>query len=101
MTGAFWFRSARLFFQAADHVIANNLRVNREFYVDTVVEWLVENGARCAIFEVDHYISMGTPDDVRTYEYWQAYFAKLDGRKAHGVPRGEHRNPVLHSPAVL
>ncbi len=75
IVGAFWFRRARTFFDAADALIARDERINGEFYVDAVVGSLVAAGCRARIFDVDHYVSFGTPDDVRTYEYWARYFA--------------------------
>jgi hypothetical protein len=72
--GAFWFRQARFFLEAADALIAQNRRVNHEFYVDSAIEVLLEQGRRAKLFDVQHYICFGTPDDVRSYEYWAAYF---------------------------
>jgi len=46
-------------------------------------------GLRCHLFEVDSFISWGTPNDLKTFEYWQSCFHKwahhpyrleLDGR---------------------
>jgi hypothetical protein len=74
--GAFWFRQARFFLEAADALIAQNRRINNEFYVDSAVEVLVEQGRRARVFDVQHNICFGSPDDVRTYEYWAAYFRK-------------------------
>jgi len=74
ITGAFWFRKARFLWDAADQIIAQNRRVNGEFYVDSAVRALVEQGRRACIFPVRHYLCFGTPDDVRTYEYWESYF---------------------------
>jgi NDP-sugar pyrophosphorylase family protein len=74
--GAFWFRQARFFLEAADRLIAQNRRINNEFYVDSAIEVLLEQGRRAKVFDVGHYICFGTPDDVRTYEYWAAYFRK-------------------------
>ena len=72
--GAFWFRKARFFLEAADGLIAQNRRVNGEFYVDTAIDVLVEQGRRAFVFDVEHFICLGTPDDVRTFEYWERYF---------------------------
>jgi hypothetical protein len=47
--------------------------VNNEFYVDSAIAVLLEQGRRAVIFDVDHYICLGTPDDVRTFEYWERY----------------------------
>lgn len=74
--GAFWFREARFFLEAADSLIAQNRRVNNEFYVDSAIEVLVEQGRRAKLFDVQHYVCFGTPDDVRSFEYWAAYFDK-------------------------
>jgi NDP-sugar pyrophosphorylase family protein len=79
VVGAFWFRKAGLFFEAADRVVRANLRVNNEFYVDTVAGELVRSGARGRVFGTKHYICMGTPDDIRTYEYWRTYFRSQAG----------------------
>jgi bifunctional N-acetylglucosamine-1-phosphate-uridyltransferase/glucosamine-1-phosphate-acetyltransferase GlmU-like protein len=72
--GAFWFRQARFFLEAADGLIAQNRRVNNEFYVDSAIEVLLEQGRRAKLFEVEHYLCFGTPDDVRSFEYWAGYF---------------------------
>jgi NDP-sugar pyrophosphorylase family protein len=74
--GAFWFRQARFFMEAADALITQNRRVNHEFYVDSAIEVLLEQGRRAKVFDVQHYICFGTPDDVRSYEYWATYFHK-------------------------
>jgi NDP-sugar pyrophosphorylase family protein len=74
--GAFWFREARFFFEAAEELIRRDERVNGEFYVDTSIEMLLQMGRRARVFDVDAYICFGVPDDVRTYEYWVAYFRK-------------------------
>jgi NDP-sugar pyrophosphorylase family protein len=76
IVGAFWFRKARYFLEAADALVAQNWRINGEFYVDSAIEVLVEQGRSAQVFDVDHYICFGTPDDVHTYEYWADYFRK-------------------------
>jgi hypothetical protein len=74
ITGAFWFRKARTFFEAAEALIAQDRRVNGEFYADSVLGVLVEQGRCAKVFDVTCYVCFGTPDDVRTFEYWQDYF---------------------------
>jgi len=74
--GAFWFRRGEIFVKAAQALVEGNRRVNNEFYVDSTIEVLLEMGHQVRIFDVEHYICFGTPDDVRTYEYWDAYFRK-------------------------
>ena len=72
--GAFWFRQARFFLEAVETMISQNRRVNNEFYVDSAVQVLLERGRRAKLFDVRHYICFGTPDDVRSFEFWATYF---------------------------
>lgn len=74
--GAFTFRRARDFVAAAERMIARDARVNGEFYIDTCINDAVESGLDCRLFEVSHYLGWGTPDELRTFEYWQSCFHK-------------------------
>ncbi|MCC6187617.1 MAG: NTP transferase domain-containing protein [Anaerolineales bacterium] len=86
ITGVFWFRRARFFWEAAEALIAAGRRVNGEFYVDSALGVLLEQGRRARLFDVRHYVCFGAPDDVRTFEYWHSYFSSAVRRfvtKAH------------------
>ncbi|MGH9521602.1 MAG: NTP transferase domain-containing protein [Terriglobales bacterium] len=74
ITGAFWFRKARFLWEAADALIAQDRRVNHEFYADSAIQVLIEQRRRARVFPVKHFICFGTPDDVRTFEYWEGHF---------------------------
>jgi hypothetical protein len=74
--GAFTFRRASDFVAAAERMIARDARVNGEFYVDTCINDAIALGLDCRVMEVDHYLGWGTPDDLRTFEYWQSCFHK-------------------------
>ena len=76
--GTFYFKKARFFLDALQRMYEKNIRVNGEFYVDSCINELVEMGLNVKVFEVDHYIGWGTPNDLRTYEYWQSFFDKCD-----------------------
>lgn len=86
--GAFWFRQARFFLEATESLIHQNRRVNNEFYVDSTIEVLLEQGRQVKPFDVQHYICFGTPDDVRSYEYWASHF--------HAAPHHTYRNGTYH-----
>ena len=76
IVGAFTFRRAADFVRAYDLLIARDGRVNGEFYVDSLVEDAVNLGLDCRLFEIDHYLGWGTPNDLKTFEYWQSCFHK-------------------------
>ncbi len=77
--GTFTFRRAKDFRTCLSRMIARDARVNGEFYLDTCVNDALALGLRCRLFLVDHYLSWGTPDDLRTFEYWQSCFDQWPG----------------------
>jgi len=74
--GTFTFKKGRDFSLALDRLIERNGLVNGEFYIDSLINDAIELGLRCKVFEVDSYLCWGTPDDLRTFEYWQSCFHK-------------------------
>jgi dTDP-glucose pyrophosphorylase len=74
--GTFTFRRADDFRKALNRLIKREGRINGEFYIDSLINDAVELGLRCHLFEVDSYLCWGTPNDLRTFEYWQSCFHK-------------------------
>jgi putative flippase GtrA/NDP-sugar pyrophosphorylase family protein len=74
--GTFTFKRARYFKAAAERMIERNGTVKGEYYVDTCINDAIAAGLRCHIIEVDAYLSWGTPDELRTFAYWQSCFHK-------------------------
>lgn len=70
ITGTFWFRDVKAFLREVDEMQASDDRVNGEFYLDTIARRMVERGARVRAFCVDKYIPWGTPEELRTFNYW-------------------------------
>lgn len=74
--GAFTFQRASDFEAACKRLMASGLRVNNEFYADAVINTAIEMGLIVRMFEVDYYTGWGTPDELRTFCYWQSAFHK-------------------------
>ncbi|MBL4694340.1 nucleotidyltransferase [Candidatus Gracilibacteria bacterium] len=74
VVGSFWFRRAGDFVEMVESMIDKDLRINNEFYVDKVFDEFVAAGKRVKVFEIDKYICWGTPNDLKTYQYWKEYF---------------------------
>jgi len=74
--GSFWFRKAGIFFKYAEEMIAENSRVNNEFYIDQCMNFLIRAGRGVHVFEVGRYVSWGTPDDLKVYQYWEMFFTQ-------------------------
>jgi len=77
--GTFTFRKSEDFRRALDRLIARDGRINGEFYIDSLINDAIALGLCCHIFEVDSYLCWGTPNDLRTFEYWQSCFHKWSG----------------------
>ncbi len=77
VSGCFWFRTAQLMLEAIDQLVADNLRVNNEFYMDSVANVLLARGCDVRAFEVDKYIGWGTPADLEDYQRWQQHFGAV------------------------
>ncbi|WP_071985185.1 hypothetical protein [Candidatus Regiella insecticola] len=74
--GTFTFRRAEDFRRVVEHLIARDGRINNEFYIDSCINDAIELDLNCYLFEVDHYLCWGTPNDLHTFEYWQSCFHK-------------------------
>ena len=77
IVGTFYFRKVGYFNKALEQLIQKDIRVNGEYYVDSMVDELVDMGLNVKVFEIDDYICWGTPDDYETFVYWQSFFHKV------------------------
>ena len=78
LIGTFTFRKAQDFLDGVNSLYENDGKFNGEFYADSVIQELVNMGKKVKVFEVDYYVSWGTPNDFKTYEYWQSFFHKCN-----------------------
>ena len=76
IVGAFTFKKLKYFFDAVQRMKDRKGLVNGEYYVDTAINDAIALGYKCKIFEINHYICWGTPNDLKTFEYWQSCFHK-------------------------
>jgi NDP-sugar pyrophosphorylase family protein len=77
--GTMLFKKCKYFNEGLQFIYKNNIRTNNEYYVDNLIEPLVNMGYKCKIFDVTNYLCWGTPNDYKTYVYWSDYFAQHTG----------------------
>lgn len=67
--GIYLFMNGTEFVRAAADMIANNDRVNNEFYTCPVYNYMIRNGARIGVYEVpaNAMSGLGTPQDLTNY----------------------------------
>ena len=76
IVGTMFFRKCEYFTKGYNSNIKEDIRTNGEFYVDDVLNQNIKDGLKVKVFEVENYICWGTPNDFRTYNYWEDYFNK-------------------------
>ena len=78
IVGAFTFKKMKYFFNAVQRMKGRKGLVNGEYYVDTAINDAIALNYKCKTFEIKHYICWGTPNDSKTFEYWQSCFHKWE-----------------------
>ncbi len=79
VVGCFTFKKFSDFHESVKSMKRRHAKVNNEYYVDTSINDAIKLGLKCVLFEIDYYICWGTPNDLRTFEYWQKCFDKWKG----------------------
>lgn len=86
VVATFWFRQAKIFIEATERMIAQNDRINQEFYVDQTVKHVLELGYSAKIFDIDRYVGWGTPADYeayqKTYQYFKGFIQHEENKNA-------------------
>jgi NDP-sugar pyrophosphorylase family protein len=72
--GTMFFRKTSIYKEGLADIYKNNIRTNGEFYVDNLLNPLIQKGYKVKVFEVKNYLCWGTPNDYKTYTYWSEYF---------------------------
>lgn len=92
VVGTFTFKRLRDFSHAEKLMKEREAKVNGEYYVDMLINDAIKLGLNCKLFEIDKYICWGTPNDLKTFNYWQSCFHewpshqyKLEGDKNYKV----------------
>lgn len=78
IVGTMFFRNKEVYLNSLKSLYEKNKRTNGEFYIDNLLNESINLGYKVKNFEVDNYICWGTPNDLKTYEYWQRFFDKVD-----------------------
>lgn len=71
ITGAFTFRKVKDFKKSVEMMIERKGLINGEFYVDECINDALQLGLKVCVFNVDAYLCWGTPNELKTFEYFQ------------------------------
>jgi hypothetical protein len=51
-------------------LLSENHKINSEYYLDQVIEVAIEAGLKVKKKEADLFISLGTPNEYESFNYW-------------------------------
>lgn len=74
VVGTFYFRQARDYLAGVAELQRAGRRVKGEYYIDELLNVLIERGLGVYALKTDFYPVWGTPEELKTYEYWQEHF---------------------------
>ena len=77
-SGTYFFKSAEFFENYAEQSIAAGLHVDGEYYVSMVYKPMFNEGCRIVVYELNHFMQWGTPNDLEDYVYWSGAFRRLN-----------------------
>ncbi len=78
VVGTMFFRNKEIYLNSLQQLYNKNIKVNNEFYIDSLINESIALGYKVKNFEIDEYICWGTPNDLKTYAYWQSFFDKVN-----------------------
>jgi len=78
VVGTFFFRNKEVYLNSLQKMYEDVGRVNNEYYIDSLVNYSIDLGYKVKNFEIDEYICWGTPNDLKTYQYWQNFFNQVN-----------------------
>jgi NDP-sugar pyrophosphorylase family protein len=78
IVGTFWFKKVQYYNQGLQNLLKKKITINNEYYIDSLMDELIKLGFNVKVFEVNDYICWGTPDDYKTFAYWQSFFHKIE-----------------------
>lgn len=84
-SGGYYFDSGTLCLDAFQSVVDQNLQIGDEYYVSLAYKVLAQRKVPVAVYEIQHFMQWGTPQDLEEYSRWSAVFRRLavdDGRRA-------------------
>jgi NDP-sugar pyrophosphorylase family protein len=72
--GTYYFKKGLYVKKYFKELMSRDINLNGEYYVSLVYNLLVENDLKVSIYEIQHMLQWGTPEDVAEYNTWSKYF---------------------------
>jgi dTDP-glucose pyrophosphorylase len=70
LIGNFTFQSCEVALNLINELTRKNIRVNGEYYLDSLIDLAFELGMAVETFQVSNFFAVGTPEELLTYRYF-------------------------------
>jgi len=77
IVGLFYFKNAKLYKDAYKEMIEAQELINGEYYIDSMINFLLNKNLIIKSFPVNHFISLGTPNEYESFFYFKECYQRL------------------------
>ena len=74
ITGTFIFGDNVKSIKLLEKFLETDLQVRNEYYLDSFIAYALQSGWKVLALKTEWFISLGTPDEYKTYKYWKELF---------------------------
>ncbi len=75
--GTYYFKKGSYVKKYFPLLMDKDINLNGEFYVSLIYNLLVQDDLKISIYDVEHMLQWGTPQDVEEYNTWSNYFNQV------------------------
>ena len=75
--GTYYFKKGQYIKKYFPLLMEKDINLNGEYYVSLIYNLLIEDKLSVSIYDIEHMLQWGTPQDVEEYKAWSDYFSKV------------------------
>ena len=76
-SGTYYFKKGSYVKEYFAKLMQEDIHIKGEYYVSLVYNLLLSDGLKTSIYEIQHMLQWGTPQDVEEYNRWSSYFEEV------------------------
>ena len=77
LAGFFWIKNGETFYRNLLNFSKKNKSKKREIIIDDLIQYCIQSKSKVGIIELNSYIHLGTPDELKEYLYWSENYPSL------------------------
>ena len=93
-SGTYYFRTAEIMKDYFEKSIIEDLKVGNEYYVSMAYKPMIDDRLNVLVYELQHFMQWGTPEDLEEYNYWSDIFYSIQNEKEPPYQKGTLMIPM-------